>query len=121
MLARSASAPECQSMSTNGNGHAGSIPAWNRDNIDAGQAPTFEEARAGFEDDWQRLLPEIPEGAFAAYRKHRAFHAWKEGMWAAHCKLPAQNASGRSKCFCGAEINLNNTTAHIYQRHMGQQ
>jgi hypothetical protein len=85
-----------------------------------GTALTFDKARTGFEDDWQRLLREIPEGAFDAYRKYRAFHAWKEGMWANHCKLPTQNASGRSKCFCGDEINLSNTTAHIYERHMRQ-
>jgi hypothetical protein len=33
-------------------------------------------------------------------------------------KMPTQLASGRSKCFCGAEINLENTEQHVYKKHM---
>jgi hypothetical protein len=83
-----------------------------------GTAATFEEARAGFEVAWAALQPEIPSAAFDAYRKERAFRAWIDGMWEARCKLPTQSASGRSKCFCGAEIDLTNTEAHVYECHM---
>jgi hypothetical protein len=38
---------------------------------------------------------------------------WKEGR-----KLPAQLASGRSECFCGAPIDLGNTEEHVYKAHM---
>ena len=85
-----------------------------------GTAESFEAARRDFEAAWNTLLPEIPQAAFDAYRKERAFHAWMEGMWAANCKLPTQLPSGRSKCFCGADIDRANMETHIYERHMRQ-
>jgi len=33
-------------------------------------------------------------------------------------KLPRQLASGVSKCFCGAAINLENTEQHVYEKQM---
>src|ERR1700729_559883 len=40
-----------------------------------GTAPSFEEARTGFEADWKALLPEIPVGAFEEYRHDRESRA----------------------------------------------
>ena len=36
-----------------------------------GTRATFEAARAGFEADWQALLPEIPASTFEEYRHDR--------------------------------------------------
>jgi hypothetical protein len=33
------------------------------------------------------------------------------------CKLPTQAASGRARCFCGAEIGITDMDAHIYAAH----
>jgi hypothetical protein len=40
-----------------------------------GTAISFEEARAGFEADWNDLLPEIPDGAFEECRREREARA----------------------------------------------
>jgi hypothetical protein len=32
--------------------------------------------------------------------------------------MPTQVADGKSKCFCGAEIDMTNTEDHIYSAHM---
>jgi hypothetical protein len=39
-------------------------------------------------------------------------------MWGAGCKLPTQMANGRSRCFCGAEIDITSMDARIYAAHM---
>jgi hypothetical protein len=38
-------------------------------------------------------------------------------MWEAGCKMPTQERSGRSRCFCGAEIGIT-CEEHIYASHM---
>ncbi len=83
-----------------------------------GSAPTFEQARRKFLFIWRQILPTIDGAAFEAYRRSRAFHKWKYRMWNEGVKMPTQLASGKSKCFCGAEIDLTNTEDHIYSAHM---
>jgi hypothetical protein len=39
-------------------------------------------------------------------------------MWDAGCKLPTQVASGRSQCYCGAEIDNKSIGPHIDAEHM---
>jgi hypothetical protein len=83
-----------------------------------GIAPTFAEARDGFERDWADLLPEIPEGAFDANRYSVAFTAWKYRMFDTGCRMPTQTKSDVSKCFCGVEITSSSSEAHIRDHHM---
>ena len=71
-----------------------------------GIGETFEIARAGFEAAWRGVLPALTETAFDEWRRSRAMHAWKEQMWDCGCRPPTQESSGRSKCFCGAAIDL---------------
>ena len=40
-------------------------------------------------------------------------------MWDAGCKQPTQETSGRSRCFCGVEIDIAGTEWHAYAAHMG--
>jgi hypothetical protein len=39
-------------------------------------------------------------------------------MWDVGCRLPTQTADGRSRCFCGAEIDVTDTSGHIYTAHI---
>jgi hypothetical protein len=94
--------------------YPGLEPGQHRD----GSAETFKLARVAFEDAWQMLLPQIPDGSFEGYRRSRAFHCWKEQMWAEGKPLPAQMASGRSQCYCGAEIDCQTIGPHIAAEHM---
>ena len=78
-----------------------------------GSAVIFDEARAAFERAWQALAASRDLGpAFKAWRDHRAFDAWKRGMWATGCKLPTQVSDGRSRCFCGTTITIAATYDH---------
>jgi hypothetical protein len=65
-----------------------------------GTAATFEEARAGFEADWQRLLPEIPEGAFEEWRHQRDFTKRKYAEWD-RGEIPRRVSSSMMRCVCG--------------------
>ncbi|MGJ5149907.1 hypothetical protein [Bradyrhizobium sp. HKCCYLR1023] len=84
----------------------------------AGAAETFDDARAAFEQAWAAFLAKRTPEDFAAYRRDRAFRAWKYAMWDARCTMPTQATSGRSRCFCGTAIDLTTTSQHIYSCHM---
>jgi hypothetical protein len=98
--------------------HCGFYPGSNPGDATDGTATDFEAARAAFESAWSTLLAKRTEADFLEYRRHRASTAWKYAMWDAGCKLPTQVASGKARCFCGAEIDVTNTTAHICAAHM---
>jgi len=83
-----------------------------------GSAETFKLAQRAFRSAWCRLLPNLREEHFEAYRRIGAFHKWRYRMWNEGVKLPTQLASGKSKCFCGVAINLRNTEQHVYKMHM---
>ena len=94
--------------------HPGCQPGQHR----SGVAETFEAARAGFEAAWNALLPQLSETAFDECRRSRAFHTWKGRMWSCGCRLPTEETSGRSHCFCGAEIAVSGVSEHIYSAHL---
>jgi hypothetical protein len=72
-------------------------------------AATFEQAQRNFETAWRALQPKLSEADLHAYRRQRAFVSWKYAMWEAGCKLPTQLPGGRSRCFCGAPIDIPGT------------
>jgi hypothetical protein len=39
-------------------------------------------------------------------------------MWDCGCRMPTQELTGRSRCYCGAPIDLKTTEAHVYRAHM---
>jgi len=84
----------------------------------SGMTETFEQARGAFEAAWSDFLARRTEADFDEYRRDRAFHAWKQAMWAKGLKLPTQVADGSSRCFCGAAIGLSDMDAHVYAAHM---
>lgn len=85
-----------------------------------GTAATFEEARAGFETDWQSLQPEIPEDAFDKYRHERDLKAEIRAKRARGEKLESEFPSSMMRCVCGIRFDshkLNESydhRAHIY-------
>jgi hypothetical protein len=93
-------------------------PASHRGVRASGSAKTFDNARAAFEEAWHRLLPEITKKDFVEHRRYRALEAWKRIMWETGCKLPTQVKDGRSRCFCGAPIEIKNVERHVYAAHL---
>jgi hypothetical protein len=84
----------------------------------AGTAASFDAAREAFAAAWAELEPRIPTEALDAHRRQRAFTAWKYAMFDAGLPLPTQLTSGRSKCFCGAEIDIAGMQAHVAAAHL---
>ncbi|WP_315774839.1 MULTISPECIES: hypothetical protein [unclassified Bradyrhizobium] len=85
-----------------------------------GTTSTFEQARESFEAAWTDFVSRRSPADFEAWRRHRAFTAWKYAMWDAGCRMPAQSSTGRSRCFCGAPIDLRTAESHIYACHMAR-
>jgi hypothetical protein len=83
-----------------------------------GTAADFAEARSQFDVAWRKLRPNYTDADFADYRRARAWTAWKQAMWATGCKLPTQTQEGRSRCFCGAEIDIASMDGHVTAAHM---
>jgi hypothetical protein len=78
-----------------------------------GTAADFDQARSQFGAAWRKLRPNYTDADFADYRRARAWTAWKQAMWATGCKLPTQTQEGRSRCFCGAEIDIASMERHV--------
>jgi hypothetical protein len=66
-----------------------------------GTAPSFDEARVGFEADWNSFLPEVPEGAYDEHRHDREYRAEMRAMRARGEKLPSEIPSSLMRCACG--------------------
>jgi hypothetical protein len=96
----------------------GFYPASHRGLRADGTAKSFDEARRAFEAAWCRLLPQITEADFDERRRYRALEAWKHAMRDAGCKLPAQVADGRARCYCGAEIGIADVERHVFAAHI---
>jgi hypothetical protein len=117
MSARSHAVPAARSTSTNGNGGAVSIRASSPGGTQDGTAVDFASVRADFEAAWREILPTLADADFDKWRDQRDFTAWKYTMWDARMKLPTQLPSGRSRCYCGASIDIKGAGAHIRSAH----
>jgi hypothetical protein len=71
----------------------------------SGAAPSFEEARAGFEAHWKSLLPDVPEGAFDEWREDREYRAESRAIHARGEKLPSETFSSMMRCVCGVQFD----------------
>jgi hypothetical protein len=80
-----------------------------------GCAETFEEAKAQFEEVWNRLRPTRTEAHFEMFRRPRDFTAWKYRLHEKGLKLPTQMQKAR--CFCGEEITNRSMDLHIQRAH----
>ncbi|WP_316165425.1 MULTISPECIES: hypothetical protein [unclassified Bradyrhizobium] len=96
----------------------GFYPGCHPDEQVIGTAPTFEQARQSFEAAWTTFVSRRSPADFEDWRRHHAFTVWKYAMWDAGCRMPTQNDSGRSRCFCRTPIDLRTVEPHIYSCHM---
>jgi len=84
-----------------------------------GSAATFERARAAFEEAWQRLLPKIPEGAFAEYRRDRAWRAEVAAARERGEKLPSEVPISMMRCVCGVKFDSHRPDESLpHRRHI---
>jgi hypothetical protein len=95
----------------------GRYPGSRRGEIQSGTSATFDEARADFESAWKIFLSNRTEADFQAWRYQRDSTAWKYAMWDAGLKMPTQLPSGRSKCFCGADLTISGVPDHVRSAH----
>jgi hypothetical protein len=70
----------------------------------SGTGATFDEARTGFEADWDHLLPEISDGAFEEWRHQRDFTERKYAEWD-RGEFPSRIASSMMTCPCGVRFD----------------
>jgi hypothetical protein len=92
--------------------YPGSHPGEHED----GTAPTFEQARADFEDAWHRFLSKRTEADFQAWRDERDWTARKYAMWKAGERIPSQKPNSLMTCPCGETFDshrLKDTTVHV--------
>src|SRR5215831_3635285 len=86
----------------------------------SGIAGSFDQARRAFGAAWRVFLAKRTEADFEEYRRDRAFHAWKQAMWAAGLKLTTQATDGRSVCFCGVAIGIADWTTTSMPRTLSR-
>jgi hypothetical protein len=93
--------------------YPGSMPG----EIQSGTSETFDDARAEFGSAWKIFLSNRTDADFQAWRYQRDFTAWKYAMWDAGLKMPTQLPTGRSKCFCGADLTIRGVPDHVRVAH----
>ena len=59
-------------------------------------------------------LSKRTEADFQEWRRQRAIESWKQAMLGVGGKLPDR---GRSRCLCGAEIDIASVVQHAYGAH----
>jgi hypothetical protein len=82
-----------------------------------GTAACLDDARDAFGVAWAKLEPLIKPEDYDAHRRQRAWTAWKYAMHDAGLPLPTQLTAGRSKCFCGAGIDIAGVVSHVAAVH----
>ena len=82
-----------------------------------GTGPSYESCKDALQRAWDEMLPGVTESGLEEWRRHRDWTAWKYKMHDLGLPLPTQLTSGRSKCFCGAEIT--DAGAHVRTAHQG--
>jgi hypothetical protein len=83
----------------------------------SGTAIDFEQSRADFEAAWRAILAGLNATNFQNWRYQRDATAWKYAMWDAGLKLPTQLPTGRSRCYCGASIDVAGVPDHVRAAH----
>jgi hypothetical protein len=97
--------------------HCGFYPGMEPGRDRSGVAIDFDHARSDFEAAWRRILPTLTEANFQEWRRDRDWIAWKCDMLAANMQLPSQLPSGRSRCYCGASIDIAGVPEHVQTAH----
>jgi hypothetical protein len=91
-----------------------------------GTAPTFDEARAGFEEAWAVFLSRRTEADFQARRDARDWTARKYAMWERSELLPSQKPNSMMRCPCGETFDSHDPPGsyvhrvHIYAKQASE-
>lgn len=96
---------------------AGFYPGSGPGEIKGGSADSFEAAREKFMPAWLAFANSRKPEDFEEWRQHRDATAWKYRMHDLGLPLPTQSDTGRSRCFCGAEITIASVSEHIRTAH----
>ena len=96
---------------------SGFYPGMEPDHHRSDTAADFAAARVDFEAAWREILPTLTDADFDKWRYQRDATAWKYAMWDSGMRMPTQQPSGRSQCFCGAPIDIQSVNAHIRSAH----
>ena len=84
-----------------------------------GTAPNFEDARAGFEEAWNRLLPTLSEAAFDEWRSDRDFRAATRAKRERGEKLDTEIPSSMIRCVCGETFDSHDPQGSLpHRRHI---
>jgi hypothetical protein len=81
-----------------------------------GAAPTFDLARADFEEAWAAFLSKRTEADFREWRDQRDWTARKYAMSERGEKMPSQKPSSLMRCPCGETFDshlLEHTLIHV--------
>jgi hypothetical protein len=82
-----------------------------------GTAMDFDQARSQFEEAWQGAV-ELHRRGLRRISPCARMDKWKQTMWETVHKLPTQTQQRRTRCFCGAEIDIAGMEAHVSAAHM---
>ena len=83
----------------------------------SGAAATSDQARIDFEEAWRVFLADH-RGRLRRISEAPRLDSLEYAMWDSGCKLPTQLASGQSRCFCGAVIDIKGVSQHVHVAHM---
>jgi hypothetical protein len=82
-------------------------------------AVDFEQARADFEEAWQRLLPTRGEADFQEWRDGRDWHEKKYAMWKRGEMLPSQKPNTMMRCPCGEGFDSHDPAgSYVHRQHI---
>jgi hypothetical protein len=84
-----------------------------------GTAPTFDDARAGFEEAWSVFLSNRTEADFQAWRDARDWHQRKYAMWERRELLPSQKPNSMMRCPCGTTFDSHDPPgSYVHRVHI---
>jgi len=112
MSGRLPNASAILTIQTHGKWCCGFYPGSHPGEHQSDTAPTFDEARADFEREWQVFLSKRTEADFQAWRDQRDWTARKYALWEAGKRLeppsygPGKPCSRFMKCPCGQVFDM---------------
>jgi hypothetical protein len=84
-----------------------------------GTAPTFEAARADFEEAWKRFLAKRTPADFQEWRHQRDWTARKYAMQERGERLPSQLPTSLMGCPCGERFDSHDPAgSYVHREHI---
>jgi hypothetical protein len=84
-----------------------------------GTSESFDQARADFEEAWQRFRAKRTPADFQAYRDQRDWTERKYAMWERGERLPSQTPTTMMGCPCGARFDSHDPAgSYAHRQHI---